>query len=110
MKALVDSWIAPALICVLGAAGAVLGAQNPGDREAEHLGEGGPPPRVYADDARALLGGLAPGDVIEGDWLVVDVYGPTEGRIMIDLEREGFRASVVVLRQGDEEHIAPLTK
>ncbi|RLB46649.1 MAG: hypothetical protein DRJ42_27215 [Deltaproteobacteria bacterium] len=110
MKALTESWLVPALVCVLGAAGAVLGAPNPVDRPAEVLGHGGPPPRSYADDARALLGGLTAGDTIEGDWRVVEVYGPAEGRITVTLEHEGLRASVVVLSHGEEEHIAPLTK
>ncbi|NVB40694.1 hypothetical protein G6O69_22840 [Pseudenhygromyxa sp. WMMC2535] len=68
-----------------------------------------PPPPPYLPAARALLGGLAPGEDLGHGWEVERVEGPLDdGSIGVLTLREGQRFRVWLRARGSDERLAPM--
>lgn len=63
-------------------------------------------PRITGP-ARALLGGLAPGDALVG-WTVEALDGPTEGIVRVDLRRDEVRFALMVAAKGSRPERPPV--
>jgi len=94
-------WLAvgiPAALIVWGFVGDHL--LDPSDGEPAHeVGE-------YSNAARLLLGGLAPGDEIEG-WRVTSIEGPSAGVIEVRVQHEDQAFSLWISRTGAQQQLAP---
>lgn len=94
---------APALACAACLLGMGLSHLDP-VRSDER-----PPPASprLSEQARALLGGLAPGERLMG-WTVQAVDGPREGQLRIDLARDDVRFALLVAKKGTRAEVAPV--
>ena len=94
---------APALVCAACLLGLGLSHLDP-VRGPERPRPAAP---ELSDEARALLGGLAPGERLMG-WTVQAIDGPQDGQLRIDLVRDDVRFALLVARKGTRAEAAPV--